>query len=157
MIVKLRMFIWTIETQHQPNRNSSTPSTSYLFYKQTSTRTRFHMLHLAAIWYLKRKINSTISKKIACFYQPVIDQDLQQCRVYLTVNYPGLATFRSSSKSKSNLMYKIIFQPSSLALFSKRARFYPQFTRMLCLSRNKAWSYTNTCAAVIVSSWVANP
>ena len=36
------------------------------------------------------------------------------------------------------------------ASFSKRARFCPQFTRMLCQPHNKPWSYTNTSAAVIV-------
>ena len=103
MIVKLRMFIWTVETQNQPNRNSSTPSTSYLFHKHTSTRTRFHMLHLAAIWYLKGKINLTISKKIACFYQPVIDQDLQQCPVYLKLSWIGNISLKFKKQVKSHV------------------------------------------------------
>ena len=51
-------------------------------------------------------INSTISKKIARFYQPV-KENPQKCPVYL--KFPGLATFRSSSKSKSNLTLKLFF------------------------------------------------
>ena len=101
--------------------------------------------------YLEVIINSTISKKIARLSKKV------HKNVLFISNYPGLATFRSSSKSKSNLMLKIVFQLLNPALFSKRARFCPQFTRMLCPPRNKAWSYTNTCAAVIVGTWVAHP
>ena len=77
--------------------------------------------------------------------------------VLLISNYLGLGTFCLSSKSKSNLMFKIVFRLLNPALFSKRPTFCPQFTRMLCQSHNKAWSYTNTCAAVIVGTWVADP
>ena len=43
-------FIWTIKTQNQSNRNSSTPSTGYLFPKQTLMRTEFYTIYLAAKW-----------------------------------------------------------------------------------------------------------
>ena len=111
---------------------------SYLFQKQTSTRAGFYI----AKWfnYIFNKIlwrnvysevitNLIISKKIARFYQPV-KEGPQKC-LYIS-NYPGLATFHLSSKSKSNRMFKIVFQLFNPALFSERARFCPQFTRMLC-------------------------
>ena len=66
--------------------------------------------------------------------------------VLFILNYPGLATLRSSSKSKSNLMFKIVFQLLNFALFCKHAMFYPHFTWMQCPSHNKAWSvYLYVC------------
>ena len=44
-------FIWTIRTQNPPKWNSSTPSTGYLFQKQTSIRTGFYTIHLVAKWF----------------------------------------------------------------------------------------------------------
>ena len=96
-------------------------------------------------------INSTISKKIARFYEPV-KEGPQKCLVYLKLPWIGNISFRSSSKSKSNRMFKIVFQLFTPALSSKRTRFCPHFTRMLCPPHNKAWSYTNTGAAVIVGT-----
>ena len=54
-------------------------------------------------------------------------------------------------------MFKIAFQLLNPLLFSKRARFCLQFTKILCPSHNKAWSYTNTRTVVIVGRWVAYP
>ena len=49
--------------------------------------------------YPKVPINSTISKKIARFYQPIKEGPQN---IPLILNYQGWASFRSRSKSKSN-------------------------------------------------------
>ena len=71
-------------------------------------------------------------------------------------NYPGLATFCSSLKSMLNLMFQTVFQLLSLALFSN-AQDSALNSQGCCAPHQKAWSSTNTCAAVIVSRWDAHP
>ena len=103
--------------------------------------------------YLEVIINLTISKKIARFYQPV-KEGPQKRPVYLKLPWIGNILLKFEKQVKSNV--KLVFQQLNPAFFSKRARFCPQFTRIPCPPCNKAWSYTNTCAAVIVGMWVAH-
>ena len=87
-------------------------------------------------------INSTISKKIARFCEPV-NKGPQKYLVYLKLPWIGNISLRFDEQVKSNVQnFLQLFNP---ALSSKRARVCPYFTRMLCPPHNKAWSYTNTC------------
>ena len=92
-------FIWTIKTQNQPNRNSSTPSTGYLFQKQTSTTTGFYMIYLAAKW-LPRSDNQLDYFRENCPFLSTCQKRFTKmlCLSQITLDWQHFAQVRNASQ-----------------------------------------------------------
>ena len=102
--------------------------------------------------YPKVIINSTISKKMSVL--STCQKNPQKCPVHLKLPWIGNMLLKFEKQVKSNVQN--CFPAVEPRVIFQTRKILPQFTRMLCPSHYKAWLYTNTCAAVIVGTWVAH-